>query len=118
MDKVGDAVKEFGIRAIDGSKGTKEGFDAIGLNADEMAEKFTAGGETANNAFAATIAGLAAMKNPVEQNAAGVALLGPCGKICAKMWFYRWQIALNLYKALREQQDAQPMRYKVVLNRN
>ncbi|SPT98797.1 Phage protein [Lysinibacillus capsici] len=76
MDKVGDAVKEFGIRAIDGSKGTKEGFDAIGLNADEMAEKFTAGGETANNAFAATIAGLAAMKNPVEQNAAGVALFG------------------------------------------
>ncbi len=56
MDKVGDAVKEFGIRAIDGSKGTKEGFAAIGLNADEMAEKFTAGGETANNAFAATIA--------------------------------------------------------------
>ena len=76
MDKVGDAVKEFGIRAIDGSKGTKEGFAAIGLNADEMAKKFTAGGETANNAFAATIAGLAAMKNPVEQNAAGVALFG------------------------------------------
>ena len=76
MDKVGDAVKEFGIRAIDGSKGTKEGFDAIGLNADEMAKKFTAGGDTANNAFAATIAGLAAMKNPVEQNAAGVALFG------------------------------------------
>lgn len=76
MDKVGDAVKEFGIRAIDGSKGTTEGFKAIGLNADEMANKFIAGGETANNAFAATIAGLAAMKNPVEQNAAGVALFG------------------------------------------
>ncbi|MGG2081654.1 phage tail tape measure protein [Lysinibacillus pakistanensis] len=76
MDKVGDAVKEFGIRAIDGSKGTKEGFAAIGLNADKMAEKFTAGGETANNAFAATLAGLATMKDPVEQNAAGVALFG------------------------------------------
>lgn len=76
MDKVGDSVKEFGIRAIDGSKGTKEGFKAIGLNADEMAEKFTAGGETANNAFAVTLAGLAAMKDPVEQNAAGVSLFG------------------------------------------
>ncbi|MCM1223585.1 MAG: phage tail tape measure protein, partial [Lachnospiraceae bacterium] len=41
LDKVGDAVKEFSIRSIDGSDTTAAGFAAIGLNADEMARKFT-----------------------------------------------------------------------------
>lgn len=76
LDKVGDAVKEFGIRSIDGSKGTAEGFKAIGLNADDMASKIAKGGESSKTAFAATVAGLAKMKDPVEQNAAGVALFG------------------------------------------
>jgi phage-related minor tail protein len=76
LDKVGDGIKELGIRAIDGSKSTAEGFATIGLNADEMAQKFAAGGESANNAFAATMAGLANIEDPVERNAAGVALMG------------------------------------------
>ncbi|RIJ65533.1 phage tail tape measure protein [Rummeliibacillus sp. POC4] len=76
MDKVGDAVKEFSIRSIDGSKGTAEGFKAVGLNADDMAQKIGAGGDSANTAFAATVAGLAAIKDPVKQNAAGVQLFG------------------------------------------
>ncbi|WLR52467.1 hypothetical protein LC040_06075 [Bacillus tianshenii] len=76
MDKAGDAIKEFGIRSIDASDATAEGFKAIGLDAELMTNNFAAGGETAQNAFAATVAGLAAMKDPVEQNAAGVALFG------------------------------------------
>ena len=76
IDKIGDAVKEFGIRAIDGSKGTAEGFASIGLNADTMAQKFTAGGDTAKSAFQETVNALASMKDPVAQNAAGVALFG------------------------------------------
>ncbi|MCI1592489.1 phage tail tape measure protein [Heyndrickxia oleronia] len=76
LDKVGDAIKELGIRAIDGSDSTAEGFKLIGLKADEMADKFAAGGDTAKGAFNATVAGLAAMKDPVKRNAAGVALFG------------------------------------------
>lgn len=76
LDKVGDAMKEFGIRSIDGSKSTIGGFEAIGLNAKEMATKIGQGGETAKSAFAATIAGLSAMKDPLKQNEAGVALFG------------------------------------------
>lgn len=76
MDMVGDAVKELGIKVIDGSKTTKEGFQAIGFNADEMAAKFGQGGEVAQNAFNATIAGLAAIKDPVKRNTAGVNLFG------------------------------------------
>ncbi|MFQ7715996.1 MAG: hypothetical protein ACLRIT_05410 [Blautia sp.] len=45
LDGIGDAVKEFSIRAIDGSDTTKQGFEALGMNADEMAQKFGAGGK-------------------------------------------------------------------------
>ena len=76
LDKIGDAVKEFSIRAIDGSDTTIAGFEALGLNADTMAAKFAAGGDGAKEAFDQVIQGLAAMKDPVAQSAAGVNLFG------------------------------------------
>lgn len=76
LDKIGDAVKEFSIRAIDGSDTTKQGFEALGMNADEMAKKFGAGGKTAKEAFNEVIEGLASMDDPVAQSAAGVNLFG------------------------------------------
>ncbi|MEK4247592.1 phage tail tape measure protein [Psychrobacillus sp. FSL K6-2684] len=76
MDKVGDAVKEFGIRGMDGSKSSAEGFALVGLNAKEMTSKIAEGGDSAQSAFAATLAGLSTMKDKVKQNQAGVALFG------------------------------------------
>ncbi|MBE5922050.1 MAG: hypothetical protein E7269_04770 [Lachnospiraceae bacterium] len=76
LDKVGDAVKEMSIRVIDGSETTKQGFADIGLDADAMADKFAAGGDSAKAAFQETIAALAKVKDPLKQNAAGVALFG------------------------------------------
>lgn len=76
LDKIGDAVKEFSIRAIDGSDTTKQGFETLGMNADEMAQKFGAGGKTAKEAFNEVIEGLASMDDPVAQSAAGVNLFG------------------------------------------
>lgn len=76
LDKVGDAVKEMSIRVVDGSDTTREGFELLGLNADEMAEKFAAGGETAKEAFEETMDALAAMEDPIAQNTAGVDLMG------------------------------------------
>ena len=76
LDKVGDAVKEFSILAIDGSTRTAEGFAAIGLNADEMAWKFTQGGDTAKTAFQQTVNALTSMEDPIARDAAGVALFG------------------------------------------
>lgn len=76
LDKIGDAVKELGIRVIDGSDTTKEGFETIGLDADEMAEKFAAGGESAKEAFEQTIDALAGVEDPLAQNTAGVDLFG------------------------------------------
>jgi len=76
LDKVGDAMKEFNIRAQDGSKATAEGFATIGLDAEKMGESIAKGGEDGQKAFVATVSALAAMKNPMEQNIAGTALFG------------------------------------------
>lgn len=76
LDKVGDAMKELSIRVIDGSDTTIAGFEAIGLNADEMAAKFAQGGESAKEAFYEVMSGLSEMKDPLAQNTAGVNLFG------------------------------------------
>lgn len=76
LDKVGDALKELSIRVVDGSDTTKQGFEAMGLSADEMAQKFAAGGETAQQAFQETLNGLASIEDPVQRNIAGVNLFG------------------------------------------
>lgn len=76
LDKIGDSVKELAIRVIDGSDTSKQGFEALGFKADEMAEKFGAGGETARDAFQEVITALAAMDDPVAQNTAGINLMG------------------------------------------
>lgn len=76
LDKVGDAVKELSVRVVDGSETTEAGFEAIGLNADEMAKKFAAGGESAREAFLETNEALANMDDPLAQSTAGVNLYG------------------------------------------
>ena len=75
-DKIGDAYKELSIRVVDGSDTTAQGFAAIGLNAEQMAQKFARGGESAKAALQQTTQALAAMDDPVQQNIAGVNLFG------------------------------------------
>ena len=76
MDKVGDAVKEFNIRAKDGSDTSAQAFEAMGMNADEMTARFAAGGEVASAAFFEVVNALNAMEDPVQKNAAAVGLFG------------------------------------------
>ncbi|NFG42081.1 phage tail tape measure protein [Clostridium botulinum] len=76
LDKVGDAMKELSIRVIDGSDTTVEGFTKIGLNADEMASKFSKGGERAKQALKETLQGITNIKDPLQQNLVGVDLFG------------------------------------------
>ena len=76
VDKIGDSIKEFNIRVKDGSKTTTEGFEAIGLNADTMAQKFAKGGDSAQEAFIETVNALKAIEDPVKRNQAGVNLFG------------------------------------------
>lgn len=76
LDKVGDAVKEFSIRSIDGSKTTTEAFEALGLNADEMMATFAAGGQDASIAFQGVLTALMDMDDQVQRDALGVSLFG------------------------------------------
>jgi len=76
IDVLGDGLKEFVIRAGDGSKKTKDAFTAIGLDADETTKKFVAGGASANQAFKDIILSLSLIKDPLEQSAQGVELFG------------------------------------------
>ena len=76
IDKAGDAIKEFTIRATDGSTATIDAFTAIGVEGDEMANRFLAGGETAKAAFDETVAGLLAIEDPAARAEAAIALFG------------------------------------------
>lgn len=76
VDKLGDAMKEFGIRTKDTAESTSEGFELIGLDADEMRAKFAAGGESAKEATQETLNALFEMDSAVAQNLAGVDLFG------------------------------------------
>lgn len=75
-DLAADAIKEFSIRAIDGSATSAEGFKTLGLNADDMAAKFARGGSAANGVLDLTLDKLRGIKDPVEQSQAAVALFG------------------------------------------
>ena len=76
MDKMGDALKEFTIRATDGSKTTIDAFKTIGVNSDEMAAQILAGGDTAEGAFGKIVTGLSNIVDPQERATAALALFG------------------------------------------
>lgn len=76
IDKLGDAVKEFTIRSTDMSTASKDAYKAIGLDADEMANKILKGGGTAQKGTQQVIDGLLSMKNPAKQAEAAIALFG------------------------------------------
>lgn len=76
VDKVGDAMKEFGIRSKDFSDSSIGAFQDLGMDSDVMFEKFAAGGSVAKEAFGDVITALANMDDPLAQNLTGVALFG------------------------------------------
>lgn len=75
-DLVADSIKELSIRAIDGSKTTKDGFKDLGLNAKEMQKAFAGGGDKAKEALGKTLDGLRKIKDPAERAATATKLFG------------------------------------------
>ncbi|TDP90521.1 phage tail tape measure protein [Labedaea rhizosphaerae] len=75
-DQAADAIKEFTLRATDGSATTADGFNSIGLSAQEMSAAIAAGGDSAHGAFIKTLAGLQSIQDPLERNRIGVELMG------------------------------------------
>lgn len=76
IDKLGDSLKEFTIRATDMSAASKVGFDILGMSQEDMSRKLLAGGQTAQKAFSQIVNGLLGIKDPVKQSQAALALFG------------------------------------------
>ncbi|MFF3552931.1 phage tail tape measure protein [Streptomyces tsukubensis] len=75
-DTMADALKEFQIRATDGSESSKEAYEAIGLSAEDMTRKIAGGGKGAREGLQQVLDGIKAIKDPAEQNAVAVGLFG------------------------------------------
>jgi phage-related minor tail protein len=75
-DIAADAIKEFSIRAVDGSTLSADGFKALGLNAVTMGQQFAKGGSAANTVLDTTLDKLRGVKDPVQQSQIAVALFG------------------------------------------
>ncbi|MBQ1122649.1 phage tail tape measure protein [Streptomyces sp. B15] len=75
-DVAADALKEFSIRAVDGSKTTADGFKMIGLSASDMSARIGKGGASASSALDLTLDRLRGIEDPVKRSQAAVALFG------------------------------------------
>jgi phage-related minor tail protein len=75
-DIAADALKEFAIRAQDGSALTASGFRTLGMDAKLMADAIGSGGDRAAGALDATLDALREIEDPVLRNQTAVALFG------------------------------------------
>lgn len=86
-DLVADSLKEFSIRAVDGSTTTAAGFKALGLDAKAMSEQIAKGGKPASAGLQTVLDKLRAIKDPVKQSQAAVALFGTQAEDLGKALF-------------------------------
>lgn len=76
IDKTGDAIKEFTIRATDLSTSTQDAYKTLGLDTEKMTNALLAGGDRGAKAFDLIVSKLRGMKDPGQQAAAALALFG------------------------------------------
>lgn len=77
MDKVGDALKETGIKASDlGDQGAQDALKSLGLDAQLVANDLLIGGEQGKYAFQQMVDGLLSVEDPAKQAEAAIALFG------------------------------------------
>lgn len=75
-DVAADALKEFAIRAVDGSKTTGDAYHALGLSWKQTQAEFAAGGQSAKDAFQKVVSAIAAVEDPAKRAQIQVALFG------------------------------------------
>lgn len=75
-DVAADAIKEFAIRAVDGSDSTTKAFEQLNLSADEISGKFAEGGTAAHDATQQIFDGLRNIQDPLVRGQVAVALFG------------------------------------------
>ncbi|OCB56121.1 phage tail tape measure protein [Mycobacterium vulneris] len=75
-DKAADAIKEFAIRAVDGSKTTMQAYRDLGFSAKDMSERFAEGGPVAREAFRQILDAIGSIRDPLKQSQIAVSLFG------------------------------------------
>src|ERR1044072_5720845 len=86
-DTAADALKEFSIRAIDGSKASQNAFHDLGLNGEKMAAQIARGGKDATAGLDTVLDKLRAIKDPVQQSQIAVGLFGTKAEDLGKALF-------------------------------
>lgn len=86
-DLVADAIKEFSIRAVDGSKTTTAAFQGLGLSAKDMSAQIAAGGPSASKGLDTILTKLRAVKDPATQAQLATALFGTQAEDLGKALF-------------------------------
>lgn len=103
LDKVGDAMKEFSLRAKDGSDTSTEAFKALNLNATEMTKQFNKGGDSAQKAFETVVKALKNTEDETIKNTVSVGLFGTQYEDLGEKAF---DAMLNATKGLKEVEGA------------
>ena len=75
-DVAADALKEFSIRAVDGSKLTRQAYRDLGFDADAMSAKMAAGGPAAREGFGQILDAIRGIQDPLQQSQVAIALFG------------------------------------------
>lgn len=75
-DFVADALKEFSIRSVDGSKASMEAYDALGLSGEEMTKRLAAGGPGAAAAMQEVFDAINGVGDAATKEQLAVALFG------------------------------------------
>lgn len=75
-DIVADALKEFSLRAIDGSEETIEAYKALGLNAKDMSKQIAAGGTGATKGLDTVLTKLRGIDSDTKRAAIATKLFG------------------------------------------
>ena len=75
-DQVADAIGQFGERALAGGTAVDDAYKSIGLNADDMAKKVGAGGQSAEDALGKTLQALRGTSDEQVRLNAAAALFG------------------------------------------
>lgn len=86
-DLAADALKEFSIRSVDGSKLSAQGYKTLGLDAKKMTKIMAKGGDQAGEGLGVVLDKLRAIKDPVKQSAAATALFGSQAEDLGKALF-------------------------------
>ncbi|QCX81044.1 Phage-related minor tail protein [Streptomyces sp. YIM 121038] len=86
-DIIADAFKEFSIRAVDMSDGSREAYKALGLDAKDMEKQIGQGGDAAQRGLQTVLDKLRSMKDPVKREAAAVGLFGTQAEDLGKALF-------------------------------